>query len=95
LRFEGTAKIVLGAEVGEGDFIATDADGRGVLATSTDFIVGRSLESGSVNQVVEIVLFKIKQEGFSQEKFNQALMSAFLNPEVKTVLIKSTTAIKE
>ena len=56
-QFTGTAKVKLGGTVAIGDWVTTDANGKGV-ATTTDgnITIGRALEAGVDGDIIEVQL---------------------------------------
>jgi hypothetical protein len=55
IMIAGKGKVQLGATVATGANFMTDATGRAILATSTNFISGTILTGGAVGEVVECI----------------------------------------
>ena len=56
-QFGGTAKVKIGGTVAIGDFVTSDSAGLAVATTTDgDVIIGRALEAGSANDVIEVQL---------------------------------------
>lgn len=55
-RFGGTAKIVLGGTVDEGEWVTSDSNGKGVATTTDGNIAVRALEAGVAGDIIEVQL---------------------------------------
>lgn len=55
-QFGGIAKVILGATVDEGALVASDANGKGITATSGEYAIGICRKGGAVNEIGEVLL---------------------------------------
>lgn len=58
LRSLGSAKIVCGGPVAEGDFVSSDNNSCAIKFQDGHFILGRALEAGAAGEIIEIYLQK-------------------------------------
>ena len=68
VRYEGLAKVVCGAEISDAQFISTNEKGQAIPATATSSILAKALESGSVGQVIQIMITKVPQAPKAETK---------------------------
>lgn len=58
LRSLGSAKIVCGGAVAEGDLVSSDNNSCAIKFQDGHFILGRALEAGAAGEIIEIYLQK-------------------------------------
>jgi hypothetical protein len=59
IRYLGTAKVICGADVADGQFLSTDQFGHAVPCTGETTVVAKAMEAGAKGQVIEIILLKM------------------------------------
>lgn len=52
----GISRVICGGSITRGDMLASDADGKAVVATTNEEIFGRALTAGANNQVIPVLL---------------------------------------
>jgi hypothetical protein len=57
LRSFGTAKVVCGGNIADGELLSSDNNGCAAKAQMTHYIQGKALEPGTAGQIIEILLF--------------------------------------
>lgn len=55
-QFGGIAKVLLGGTVNEGDLVASNGSGVGVVATTGEYAIGIAKKGGDSGEVAEVLL---------------------------------------